>query len=480
MRKAKIVATLGPATAEPSIIRALLSAGANVCRINMSHGDYETNGMAFDAARAAAKELNRPLAILVDLAGPKIRTGRLEGGQPIELKKDELLSITSREIIGNAKEISTNHPEIIFHAKAGARVLIEDGAIELIVEQTTETDLICRVLNDGLLGEHKGINLPGLSLPIMSITDKDREDMAWALRKGADFIGLSFVRSGTDCQHALDMIKAAGSSAKLIAKIEMAEAITNIDSIIETADAVMVARGDLGVETSVEMVPVYQKMIIEKANIAGKTVITATQMLLSMVHEPRPTRAEASDVANAVWDGTDAVMLSNETAVGDHPVTVVKTMAQIIEKAEAGRPIAAPGRSQQHPGRRDNFQPALSAAALLAADKSDVQTIAVFTETGQMARSLAQFRPKQHVIALTQSASVRDQLAAVWGVEAMVYPACQSTKKLIEVGERTLGEARLVKNGEMIILMAGRLSGLGLSSSIKMHKVGEQITDPDK
>lgn len=472
MRKAKIVATLGPATPDQTTIEALVTAGVNVFRINMSHGDYDSANRFFDMARQAGQELQQPLAILIDLAGPKIRTGKLEGGQSVQLYANDLFTITSRDVLGTNKEISVNYPEIILHAKPGTRLLFEDGAIEMTVEQTTDTDLICRVLNDGLLGEHKGINLPGLRLPIPSLTEKDRKDLAWATNKGADFIGLSFVRTSDDCRQAQDLIRANGGQAQLIAKIEMAEAIANIDAIIEAADAVMVARGDLGVETSVELVPVYQKMIIEKANLAGKTVITATQMLQSMIHELRPTRAEASDVANAIWDGSDAVMLSNETAVGGHPLVAAKTMARIIEEAEAGRPITRPKRRRSLLGGLDRFQHALSSASLLAAEEGSTQTISIITETGQMARSVAMLRPMQRIIALTLSPHIANQLALTWGVESIVHPPCQTTDELIATSERALLERGIATEGERIVLMAGRLSGLGLSSSIKLHVIG--------
>lgn len=482
MRKAKIVATIGPATADQTTLEALLSAGTNVFRLNMSHiprGEYQAAESLFDAARAAILSLRQPAAMLVDLSGPKLRTGKLEGGEPIHLKANQLFTLTARDIVGNDKEVSVNYPEIIFHTKPGARVLFEDGAIELTVEQVTERELICRVLNDGDLGERKGINLPGVTLPIASLTDKDKEDLAWAARKGADFIALSFVQTSEDCLHAKELIQKSGSHAKLVAKIEMAEAIRNIDSIIEAADAIMVARGDLGVETSVEMVPVYQKMIIEKANVAGRPVITATQMLQSMVHSPRPTRAEASDVANAVWDGSDAVMLSNETAVGEHPVVVVATMARIIEEAEIGRPIATPGRDQRDSHQQDSFLRAISAASLLAAEESRAEIIAVFTESGQMARSLAMLRPRQRVVALTMSPVTQNQLALSWGTETIIHAPCKTTKELIQAGEQALLENGMARDGEQIVMLAGRLSGLGLSSSIKLHTLGEKITDPD-
>ncbi|MDQ3253198.1 MAG: pyruvate kinase, partial [Acidobacteriota bacterium] len=310
MRRAKILATLGPASREPAVLEALLAAGMNAVRINMSHGDQEEHAETIKRARAAAERMKRPLAVLVDLSGPKIRTGVLKGGQPVMLEANSLFTITTRSVVGDAREVSTNYPGMARDVRPGARLLLDDGAIELNVESTNETDLICRVINSGVLAERKGINLPGIQLPIPSLTDKDRGDLQFAVRQGADYIALSFVRRAEDVVETKSLIAAAGSKAPLVAKIEKAEAIDHLAEIIAATDGVMVARGDLGVETSVELVPVYQKRIIEEANQAGKFVITATQMLQSMISSPTPTRAEASDVANAVWDGSDAVMLS--------------------------------------------------------------------------------------------------------------------------------------------------------------------------
>src|SRR2546421_967819 len=335
MRRAKILATIGPASRDPAVFDAMLAAGLDGIRINMSHGTQEEKAADIQRARAAAEKLNRALAVLVDLSGPKIRTRALQNHQLVELKAGQVFVITTEDIEGDNTLVATNYDGMPNDVHAGARILLDDGAIELQVESTTATDVVTRVINGGMLGERKGINLPGVKLPIPSLTEKDRDDLKWAAQQKVDYFALSFVRSGKDCREAKELIKQAGSSAPLIAKIEKAEAIDHLDEIIVTADGVMVARGDLGVETSVELVPVYQKQIIEKAVLAGKMVITATQMLQSMTSSPRPTRAEASDVANAVWDGTDALMLSGETATGGYPVPAVATMARIIETAEA-------------------------------------------------------------------------------------------------------------------------------------------------
>ncbi|MCA1566400.1 MAG: pyruvate kinase [Acidobacteria bacterium] len=476
MRRAKILATLGPASREPATLEALLAAGANAFRINMSHGTQEEHAEAIRRARAAAERMRRPLAILVDLSGPKIRTGVLQGGQPVMLEENALFTLTTRSVNGDAREVSTNYPGLARDVHPGARILLDDGAIALNVERTTETDVVCRVINGGLLNERKGINLPGVVLPIPSLTDKDRRDLQFAVRAGADYIALSFVRRAEDCLEAKALIKASGGKAPLVAKIEKSEAIDHLAEIINASDGVMVARGDLGVETSVELVPVYQKRIIEEANDAGKFVITATQMLQSMITEPRPTRAEASDVANAVWDGSDALMLSAETATGEYPVATVATMARIIEAAETGRSTGSSRVSKWAGKQSGRVSRAICEAAAFAADEMSAKVIAVFTESGLMARRLSALRPAQRIAALTHSREVLNELAIIWAVEPYIYPPPSTTEGMIQAGDRTLMEAGIVQHGQVIVLMAGRLSGLGLSSSMTLHSVGEDIS----
>ena len=473
IKKAKILATLGPASRDPAVIESLLRAGANGVRINMSHGTQEEKTEDIARARAAAKKLNKPLAVLVDLSGPKIRTRQLKDGQPVTLQAGDIFILTTEDIIGDEKRVATNYPDLPRVVKPGTRLLLDDGAIALLVESTTMTDVNCRVINGGVLGERKGINLPGVSLPIDSLTQKDRADLQWAVEQKVDYIALSFVRSAEDCYLAKSLIREAGGHAPLVAKIEKAEAIDHLDEIIATADAVMVARGDLGVETSVELVPVYQKRIIAKAMQAGKMVITATQMLQSMVSNPRPTRAEASDVANAVWDGTDALMLSNETASGLYPVPAVETMCRIIESAEAGRG-PEPDKVAKWAGRQSGrVSRALCEAAAFAAEEMGTRVTVVLTESGLMARRLSTLRPEQRIIALTNSQEVQNELALIWGVESLITPPADTTEKVLKLGEKTLLESGAVDKGEMIVIMAGRLSGLGLSSSVTLFTVGD-------
>ncbi|MBA2502977.1 MAG: pyruvate kinase [Pyrinomonadaceae bacterium] len=473
MRRAKILATIGPASRESAVLEALLAAGANAVRINMSHGTQEEHVETIKRARAASEQMRRPLAVLVDLSGPKLRTGVLHGGQPVQLEPNALFTITTRSVVGGAREVSTNYAGMARDVRPGARLLLDDGAIELIIERTTDTDVVCRVINGGTLAERKGINLPGVALPIPSLTDKDRRDLQWAVKQEVDYIALSFVRRAEDCTEAKNLIKAAGGNQPLVAKIEKAEAMDHLEEIMAETDAVMVARGDLGVETSVELVPVYQKRIIKEANLAGKLVITATQMLQSMIENPRPTRAEASDVANAVWDGSDCLMLSAETAAGTYPVPAVATMARIIESAEAGR-RGEDDLLKNITGRQSGrVSRALCEAAAYAAAEVSAKTIAVFTESGLMARRLSAVRPQQRIIALTASKDVQNELALIWGIEPIVHPPCNSTESLVSCGERALLEAGIVQQDEQVILMAGRLSGLELSSSVKLYTIGE-------
>jgi len=475
MSKAKILATLGPASRDQAVIESLLRAGANGVRINMSHGTREEQAEYIARARAAAANIKRPLAVLVDLSGPKIRTRQLKDGKPVTLRAGEIFTLTTEDIIGDEKRVATNYPDLPRVVKPGTRLLLDDGAIALMVENTTMTEVVCRVINGGALGERKGINLPGVSLPIDSLTEKDLADLKWAVEQNVDYIALSFVRTAEDCWRAQSLIREAGGRAPLVAKIEKAEAIDHLDEIIATADAVMVARGDLGVETSVELVPVYQKRIIAKAMQAGKMVITATQMLQSMVTNPRPTRAEASDVANAVWDGTDALMLSNETASGLYPVPAVETMCRIIESAEAGRG-PEPDKIAKWAGRQSGrVSRALCEAAAFAAEEMGTRVTAVLTESGLMARRLSALRPEQRIIALTNSREVQNELALIWGVESLIVPHADTTEQMLKFGEKALLESGAVDRGEMIVIMAGRLSGLGLSSSVTLFTVAGNI-----
>jgi pyruvate kinase len=481
-------------------MESMITAGVNAVRINMSHGTTEEHTLTLERARAAAANLKKPLAILVDLSGPKIRTRTLKNGTAVELKAGSEFTITTREVEGDETIVGTNFAGLPEAVEPGTRILIDDGAIQLIVESETETDITCRVVVGGLLKERKGINLPNTPLPIPSMTEKDEVDLAWAMSKNVDYIALSFVRRAEDCRAVKDKIKKMNKRergrALLVAKIEKAEAIENLDAIIRETDGVMVARGDLGVETSVEHVPVYQKRIIEKAIANDKFVITATQMLQSMIDNPNPTRAEASDVANAVWEGSDAVMLSAETASGNYPLETVQTMARIIDAAETLKPaeLRKPVKFSQPPSGRTSQ--ALCKAAAHAAKEVRTEKVAVFTESGLMARRLSSIRSGLQTFGLTTCSDACNQLALIWGVQpfhhravrtasghippdrptlASAGPAADATEELLKIGEKTLLEAGVVDAGETLIMMAGRLSGHGLSSSVIVWTIGEDI-----
>jgi len=441
----------------------------------MSHGTHLEKAADIERARSAAKKMGLPLAVLVDLSGPKIRTGELKGNEPVKLNRGALFTLTTEIIEGDQNKVSTNYRDLPKVVEPGTRLLLDDGAIALIVESTNATEVICRVVDEGMLAERKGINLPGVALPINSLTEKDIIDLKWAVQQDADYIALSFVRRGTDCERAKRLIREAGGRAPLIAKIEKSEAIDHLDEIIAAADGIMVARGDLGVETSVELVPVYQKRIIEKSLKAGKMVITATQMLGSMVSNPRPTRAEASDVANAVWDGTDTVMLSNETATGDFPVDAVATMSRIIESAETGREPGTEKLALWSGKQSGRVSRALCEAAAFAAEEMGTTVTAVFTASGLMARRLSSLRPHQRIVALTHKPEVLCELALIWGVEPLLTRHGGTTEEMLHAGEQTLLENGIVKQGDTIVVMAGRLSGLGLSSSVTIFTVAGDL-----
>ncbi len=477
MRRAKIVATIGPASESEERLRAIMLAGVDVARINMSHGEREHHGEVIARIRQVADELKKPVAVMLDLSGPKIRTGKLREGN-VELKEGAEVRITTEEVEGDGTHFSANYALLAREVKPGDRILISDGEIELQVIETTATDVTARVIHGGMLGEHKGINLPGAHISIPSITEKDVADLRFGISCGVDLVAQSFVRSADDCRRARALIEEFGSKAKLIAKIEKPEAIDDFANILVVADGVMVARGDLAVETSTERVPVLQKKIIAEALVAEKRVITATQMLQSMIENPRPTRAEASDVSNAILDGSDAVMLSGETAIGRFPVETVSMMDRIIRATEEMvQPASSMVRQTIYGSRSGSYGRAVSEAAVFAAEEVGCRLIVVITESGHMARRIAALRPRQRIIALTPSEQTRRQLAVLWGVEPykLEEGVFQSNKLLVRA-DRALLEFNLAERGESIVVMAGRLNDVTISLSMKLHLVGE-LTD---
>ncbi|MEN8171834.1 MAG: pyruvate kinase [Chloroflexota bacterium] len=455
--RARIIATLGPASRDESTIRRLMQAGMNVARINFSHGNHDEHAELIKRIRKISNAINHPTAILLDLQGPKIRVGELGKGKAT-LVSGETLTITTKAISGDEKKISVDYDDLPNSVQPGHRILLDDGKIELTVK-TIGTDTVeTEIITGGILKPHKGVNIPGGDLSIQAFTEKDLEDLKFGLEQGGDLIALSFVRSANDIGHLRQTIaKVAPESADIpiIAKLERPEAIDNLREIMQAADGVMVARGDLGVEISPETVPVVQKRIIEMANQHGRVVITATQMLESMISSPRPTRAEASDVANAIFDGTDAVMLSGETAVGKYPVETVKMMASIISQSET---------HMQEWGHieikfdddlpHDNARYITLAAKALAQDK-DVTAIAVFTQSGRTARLMSKARPDVPILAFTPIQNTYQRLSLYWGVIPTLIPHAESVEKMLAHVEAGMIRATSLKPGQEVIIIAG-------------------------
>ncbi len=475
MRRAKIVATLGPASCEPTILEKILSLGVDVARLNFSHGSPEEHAQSLDRIRAASRHLGKAVAVLQDLQGPKIRTGPLAGGKGgVKLEPGREIAITTEgEIPGDERMISTTYAHLAQDVRPGDRLLVDDGLIELRVLATDGVRVRAEVVEGGLLGEHKGINLPGVALRAEALSEKDRQDLAFGISHGVDYVALSFVRTPADIGLCRAEMERAGRMVPVVAKIEKPEALEHIDAIIDDADGVMVARGDLGVEILPERVPVLQKEICRKANAAGKPVIIATQMLNSMIEHARPTRAEASDVANAIWDGADAVMLSGETASGRHPVLAVQMMDRIVREAEgaqAPRDVHPAGVATGRDGRP--VTQVIAAAACEAAAASGAVAICCFTLRGDTARLLAQFRPAVPIVAFSPDQSIRRRLALYWGVVPKVMEPVKNADLMTELVSDRLLEDGFAVAGDRIVLVHGSPLGVpGQTNSIRLHEV---------
>ena len=468
-RHSKIVCTIGPATCSPRMIRKLFEAGMDVARLNFSHGTHEEHAQTIAMLREASSVLKKPLAILADLQGPKIRTGALAGGGTVLLRTGQKFVITTAKVLGDSTRVSTTFHPLPREVKAGDRVLLSDGLIELRVDKTTNRDVICQVENGGVLGESKGINLPGVKLHVPALTPKDRVDLRFALKQGVNYIGVSFVRRAEDVTLANELVRRAGATTPIIAKLEKPEAIENLDEILQVSDGVMVARGDLGVEMSPERVPVVQKSIIARAREFRLPVITATQMLESMTENPRPTRAEASDVANAIFDGTDAVMLSAETATGKYPVEAVAMMARIIEEAEASI------HEFPRPAMQVKLKVPETVAELAchASRELHMKLIAVFTHSGFTARLVSRYRPLVPIIAISPEQETRRRMALIWGVTARRIEDIKKIDGLAAIAEKRLIEERLVRKGDVIGIVAGTPMGIrGTTNFMKLHVIG--------
>lgn len=480
-RRAKIVCTIGPASAERGVLFSLIKGGMDVARLNLSHGDHAFHRRAVALIKEGAERFKRPVAILSDLQGIKIRVGPIKGGA-VRLKKGKEVLLRpgrgeGRE--GDEGNLFLSYPGLIKDSKAGGRILLDDGLIELRVVRKEGAGLRARVFEGGLLSGRKGVNLPGMKINMPSFTEKDKEDLAFSLDSGADYVAVSFVREAGDLRKVRRWLKKRGRSVPLIAKIEKPEAIKNIEEIIEEAEGIMVARGDLGVELPPEEVPLLQKMLIERANMKGKLVITATQMLESMTGHLRPTRAEATDVANAVLDGTDALMLSAETSAGSYPVEALSMMDRIIRKTESGIAGCGPHCSAIHPAhpgfthiREGSFSEAVAEAAAMTAVDIGARYIVAFTQSGYTARLVSKFRPEVPIVAFTPSEEIRRRMSLYWGVTPLLMSALSSTDSVFEEVEKTLLRKKMIKSGERVVITASTpILGEGKTNLLKLHRI---------
>lgn len=469
-RKTKIVATLGPSSSKPEQIARLADAGVDIFRLNFSHGSNEDKAQVIDYIRAVAEKKKKAIGILADLQGPKIRTGRMENGA-LPLRKGDSIAITTDEVKGRPGLISTIYKALPTDVKPGSRILLDDGLIEFRVQSVTGNTVHCTVVEGGILKDLKGINLPGVNVSSPSLTEKDRKDLDFCLAKGVDYIALSFVRKAEDVLDLKRIIAAKGLSIPVVAKIEKPEAIKNFASILAVTDAVMVARGDLGVEINAEKVPLLQKMIIKACNEAGKPVITATQMLESMILHPRPTRAETSDVANAIIDGTDAVMLSGETASGSYPAEAVKTMVKIasdVEKSGLSHTIAP-----EFGKKSTSIAGAVAEAACHAAAAVKARAVVVFTQSGSTAALISKNRPQLPIIAFAPSEEIRRRLAIYWGVRTLPVGAMSDSDQQIALVDRTLLATGFGKKGDVVVITMGvPLGSHGSTNLMKVHTLG--------
>ncbi len=468
MKKTKIVCTIGPKTESVEKLTELVNAGMNVMRLNFSHGDYEEHGTRIVNFRQVMKNLGKTLAILLDTKGPEIRTTKLENGQDVDLVAGQTFTFTTdTTVIGNQERAAVTYSGFAQDLSVGDTILVDDGLLEMKVLEKTETEVTCQVLNNGALGENKGVNLPGVSVKLPALSDKDKSDLKFGCEQGVDFVAASFIRKADDVREIREFLAAhGGQDIQIISKIENQEGVDNFDEILELSDGIMVARGDLGVEIPAEEVIFAQKMMIEKCNRARKVVITATQMLDSMIKNPRPTRAEAGDVANAIMDGTDAVMLSGETAKGKYPVEAVRMMAQIAtrtdlaQKAELGSRLDSP---------RLRITEAVCKGAVDTAEKLAAPLIVVATEGGKSARSVRKYFPTAHIIALTTNQKTAAQLVLTKGVTPIVVDSIASTDDFYISGKKLALETELGRKGDIVVMVSGALVASGTTNTASVH-----------
>jgi len=471
VRRAKIVCTLGPATAGEAQVRALVEAGMDVARLNLSHGRYADHEAVYRRVRQASDDSKRAIAVLVDLQGPKIRLGTFASG-PVALAPGAEFIITTEDVPGDAHEVATTYDGLPGDVSPGDRLLIDDGKVALDCLRVDGPRVVTRVVEGGRVSNHKGINLPGVAVSVPALSEKDVEDLRWALHLRADLIALSFVRSPDDVQAVRDVMDEEGVQLPVLAKIEKPQAVDRLAEIVTAFDGIMVARGDLGVELPLEDVPLVQTQAITLARRAAKPVIVATQMLESMIESSRPTRAEASDVANAVLDGADALMLSGETSVGKYPTVAVRTMARIIEKMEDNALGAVPPLS----GRPRTKGGAITRAAAEVGDLLGARFLVAFTQSGDSARRLARLRSPIPLLAFTPVQAVRSQLSLVWGVETFLTPSVTHTDEMVrQVDEALIGEGR-ARRGDLVVIVAGSPPGtVGSTNAMRVHRVGDAV-----
>jgi pyruvate kinase len=471
IRRAKIVCTLGPATASPERIRGLVDAGMDVARLNFSHGTHEDHSQVYARVREAAQAGGRAVGVLADLQGPKIRLGRFADG-PVEWRTGDTVVITSDDILGTHDRVSCTYRRLPAEVHPGDRLLIDDGKVAVEVKAVIGgTDIQCLVIEGGQVSNNKGVSLPNIAVSVPALSDKDADDLRFALRLGVDLVALSFVRSPDDIKLVHEIMDEVGVRRPVIAKIEKPEAVAALDSIVTAFDAIMVARGDLGVELPLDEVPLVQKRAVQLGRELAKPVIVATQMLDSMIENSRPTRAEASDVANAVLDGADAVMLSGETSVGRYPVLAVSTMARIIETTEGGS-IPVP-RLQHDPRTRGG---ALTVGAARIAEAISAKALVAFTQTGDTVRRLARLHCQLPLLACTPDTAVRDQLTLSWGVQTYLVPFVQHTDDMFQQVDRTLTESGTAEQGDYVVIVAGSPPGTpGSTNTLRVHQIGSLL-----
>lgn len=472
MRRAKIVCTMGPAVESAEKVSHLIKAGMNVARLNLSHGSYQEHQNCLDLVRAEAKRVRKPVAIMIDLQGPKIRLGRFTSG-PHELNRGETFTITTDEVSGDKSRVSTTYKGLTGDCKPGDLILIDDGKVAVQVLEVKGNDVVTKVIEPGVVSSNKGINLPGVAVSVRSMSEKDIEDLRWGLKAGADLIALSFVRSARDIDDVHRIMEEVGQHVPVIAKIEKPQAIDNLEEIVLAFDGIMVARGDLGVELPIEDIPLVQKRCITLARENAKPVIVATQMLDSMISNSRPTRAEATDCANAVLDGADALMLSGETSVGAFAIEAVATMARIIEKTEQDALHLIP--ALQHNPRTKGG--AITRAATEVGLTIGAKVLAAFTKSGDSARRMSRLRSPIPILALTPDTSTYNQMALSWGVEPLLIPLVSTTDEMVKQVDAILIESKRVAVGEFIMIVAGSPPGIpGSTNAMRVHRVGDAVT----